>query len=412
MLHIVQESVARWVGARMRAFGKKMFHATDAIDSLSRLELLETTTPTLYIHVPFCHAPLCGMCPFCRQVFKRGEAERYVHDLRAELARYKHLQFPSVYIGGGTPSTLLTELMELVHEYSIGGDELSIEAHPADLSASDLEIMVDAGVTRLSVGVQSFDNQLLKQMGRSNGVNPVEHLRAAQQHFVVNADLIYNFTGQTIEQFVRDLDILIEIGVSQITCYPLMPAPDKFQHVDDASERQYYHAMLERLKTAGYAPLTPWAFTRSPQESQGEYISNSGGEQYLGVGASSISKLGALFTINAFNLDQYHQLVQDGQFPVIGVRKLRPIEDAHYFLLTSLFGMRLDMSTLAGNQYRSVLLKTEVQALRMLGLVVINDSIAQSTEAGMLFFSKVMKDFYTGLNFFRAELKNGTNDDG
>ncbi len=405
MLHSLEAPIRRFVGGRLRGLGRTMFDTERDALAFHVHDLSPTTNLTLYMHVPFCHAPLCDMCPFCRQVFKSDEAQRYTEDLRKELTRYQHLSLPSVYIGGGTPATLLAELMVLVQEFEMGGDELSIEAHPSDLTPKSLKLMKDSGVTRLSVGIQSFDEALLAQMGRSNGAHPVESLHRAQEHFMVNADLIYNFAGQTIEQFMHDLDMLIDLGVSQITCYPLMPAPGSFRQVDNSREKQYYRAMLTRLNAVGYSPLTPWAFARSLDETQGEYISNTGGEQYLGVGASAISKIGNVFTINAYNLDQYHQRVQQDQMPVIGMRPLSQTEDAQYFLLTSLFGLFLDLSNGTGNPYTDHLIKTEVQALRMLGLVTITDNIAKPTETGMFFLSEVMKDFYTGLNFFRAKLK-------
>ena len=405
MLHMLRNYSGHVVGSRMCELGKNLFDTTIDSDALPSIEKLALSMPTLYLHVPFCHEPLCEMCPFCRQAFKHAVAARYMEDLGTELTRYKDLNFTSIYIGGGTPATVLPELMELVQEFAPNVEELSVEAHPTDLTEKNLQIMKAAGVTRLSVGVQSFDESLLKLMGRSNGRNPIENLYRAMDYFVVNADLIYNFAGQTIEQFVQDIDTLIEMSVPQITCYPLMAAPGSFSQVDDSKERQYYWAMLDRFKASGYTALTPWAFTRLPDGSQGEYISNSGSEEYLGVGASSISKIGSIFTINTYNLEQYHAQIQQSQIPLGGMKKVSRTENIQYFLLTSLFGMSVDMNTLSNNQYEIGLIKTEVQALRMLGLVTINDGIVTPTEEGMYFLSRVMKSFYTGLNFFRATLK-------
>ncbi len=401
----VGEKAGKYTGVKLKSFGRNLFTKSDRSEVVHTPEIPTDVIPTLYIHIPFCHAPLCEMCPFFRVELEKKVAEKYVRDLRTELSRHKGVPFSSVYIGGGTPATVLPALVELVKEFGIGGKELSVEAHPSDLTEANVALMKEAGVTRLSVGVQSFDPELLELMKRNNGRNPVENLKRAAESFSVNADLIYNFAGQTVAQFENDIDILVGLGISQITCYPLMAAPGEFHVVDDSRESEFYAAMLKKFAQAGYKPLTPWCFAKATDESQGEYISSSNGDQYLGVGASAISKIGPYFTINSFNLSEYHSQVERGESAVIGIKKLNIFEDAQYFLLTGLFGMKLNLDKLTGNKAKDRLIRVEVKLLRAAKLVTVSDNTAVLTEAGMLFFSKAMKEFYTGLNFFRQKHK-------
>lgn len=406
MRRLPTEALNRLLGSRLEYFGQNIFtQKSVSSEKLPLVEIPPHSKQTLYIHIPFCHAPLCEMCPFFRMEYQSDLADRYLLDLEEELKRYQHLPFPEVYVGGGTPATVLKKLVALLKKYNLGSQKLSLEAHPQDLTADNIRLMEEAGVTRLSVGIQSFNPQLLEQMDRNNGRRPIENLKQAVDKFTVNADLIYNFAGQTVEQFLADLDTLIAIGVPQITCYPLMAAPGSFKIVDNSQEREFYFAMLAKFKEHGYQAKTPWCFTKDPDTQQGEYISEEGGEEYLGVGASAISKIGETFIINLFNLDQYHQQVNAGMPPLVGARKLSLIEDAQYFLLTGLFGMRLDTTKLTGNPVKDKLIKMELFALRKMGLVTIDDHTAELTPEGMFFFSRAMKDFYTGLNFFRQEYK-------
>ncbi len=401
----VSEKASEYAGIKLKNFGRNLFTNSRRSEVVRPPEIPTDVIPTLYIHIPFCHAPLCEMRPFFRVEFETKMAQKYIQDVRTELSRYKGVKFSSVYIGGGTPATILPALVDLVKDFGIGQKELSVEAHPSDLTQANVGLMKKAGVTRLSVGVQSFDPDLLRKMKRNNGRNSIENLKRAAESFSVNADLIYNFAGQTVAQFENDIDILVDLGISQITCYPLMAAPGEFHVVDDSREGEFYAVMLKKFAQAGYKPLTPWCFAKATEESQGEYISSSSGDQYLGVGASAISKIGPFFTINSFNLAEYHNRVAHSEQAVIGVKKLSIFEDAQYFLLTGLFGMKLDLNKLTGSKVKDRLIRVEIKLLQAAKLVTVNGNTVTLTESGMLFFSKAMKEFYTGLNFFRQKHK-------
>src|SRR5688572_24274461 len=126
-------------------------------------------TGCLYLHIPFCEK-LCPFCSFHRVQHRHAQAQSYFHSLREEVRRYHEsgFRFSSAYFGGGTPTTEPEELVEairLVREL-FGTRDISVETNPKDLQPEILESLRDAGVTRLSVGVQSFDDRLLKEMER------------------------------------------------------------------------------------------------------------------------------------------------------------------------------------------------------------------------------------------------------
>ena len=188
----------------------------------------------LYLHVPFCEA-LCPFCSFHRVQFRPRQAQPYFEALRAEVAHYadRGYEFGEVYVGGGTPTVMPEELARTLgwvrERFSL--TDISVETNPNHLTPPVLQALQAAGVTRLSVGVQSFDDDLLKRMGRyqayGSGLETAERLARIQADFpTVNADLIFNLPGQRADSFARDLEILRQdVGVTQASFYPLMATP-------------------------------------------------------------------------------------------------------------------------------------------------------------------------------------------
>src|SRR6056297_3619801 len=190
-------------------------------------------TYMLYLHVPFC-VVLCPFCSFHRVCFREDKATRYFDSLRTEIrmAHEAGYRFSDIYVGGGTPTVLPDELastLNLVRELS-DINSISVETNPDDLTPEVMGKIRDAGVTRLSVGIQSLDNKLLKQMDRHDKYGTakevLERLALAEGYFdTLNADMIFNLPEQDEASLLRDVDIITrQAGVNQVTFYPLMSA--------------------------------------------------------------------------------------------------------------------------------------------------------------------------------------------
>lgn len=232
----------------------------------------------LYMHVPFCER-LCPYCSFNRFPFSEDRARPYFANMRKEMMMLKELgyDFDSVYIGGGTPTIMLDELCETIdlarENFSI--KEVSSETNPNHLIPSYLE-KLKGRVQRLSVGVQSFDDDLLKQMDRYDkygcGQEILERIGEASPYFVsMNADMIFNFPAQTEDSLVRDIEMVIKSGASQTTFYPLMASPSVERSlartvgkVDYARESRFYDIITSLLTDE-----VPGVYT-GPEGEQGE----------------------------------------------------------------------------------------------------------------------------------------------
>jgi len=397
-----------------RREGQKFRHLNPSIDeSLVNAEGLgKGEGISLYVHIPFCRS-LCPFCCFNRYLFQEDLARRYFTDLKKELELFiqRGFKFSDIYFGGGTPTVLMDELggfIKVLRE-KFPVKVISLETTPRELTKENIELLKAAGIKRLSVGVQSFDEQVLKTMGRVNG--PAEEVKsrllAAEGQFdTLNVDFVFNFPGQTVAQFAADVAAFKELGIDQATFYPLMASPHKkdamerrFNRVDNSREKQFYDVILSQLYHGGYKASTAWCFSRGERMID-EYIIES--DDYIGIGAGSVSIIGGNFYVNSFSLERYHELTGIGQLPIVGWRRLTEKESRRYYLLTKLFGMKVDMEAMRrrfGGEKGSGLW-VELAFLKTFG-VVKDDGLLRVTEKGMYPVSVMMREFFAALNTLR-----------
>ncbi|HCP60169.1 MAG TPA: coproporphyrinogen III oxidase family protein [Dehalococcoidia bacterium] len=367
---------------------------------------------SLYIHIPFCRV-LCPFCCFNRYLFKEDKAKAYFRNLKQELDFYiqRGYRFSHVYFGGGTPTVLMDELLEFIdylkEQFEI--KEISLETTPPEITPRNVALLQEAGINRLSIGVQSFDDDILQAMGRTlcTGEEAKESLLMAQGHFdTLNADFIFNFPFQPIEKFEADIATFKDLGIDQVTFYPLMPSPHKrnalerrFQQVDNSQEKRYYDIILRDLYSQGYKASTVWCFSREERMID-EYIVDF--PDYIGIGSGSVSLVKGNFYVNAFSLEHYQELIQSGRLPIIRWRRLSESEYLRYYLLTKLFGMKVDAGLFRRNFHADIhrKLRSELLFLKLAGLVE-GEEIIMVTRRGMYPVNVMMRDFFTALNGLR-----------
>lgn len=217
-----------------------------------------------YVHVPFCGV-LCPFCSFHRVRFNAAKTQRYFDALRREIALYHDAGFRfhdvDVGVGGGTPTVDADPLIETLAAVRARSParSISVETNPNHLQPELMRCLRDAGVTRLSVVVQSFDDGLLAGMDGLERYGKVEQIRqrlAAARGILptLKVDLIFNLPRQTLAMLEHDLDVVLSLGVDQVSFYPLMTAPSarhamsKTMGLADPRLRQtMYERILSRL---------------------------------------------------------------------------------------------------------------------------------------------------------------------
>ena len=373
----------------------------------------------LYVHIPFCDK-LCPFCSFHRQQHNGPRARRYFRHLREEIQRYQEagFRFSAAYFGGGTPTTEPEELVEtvtLVREL-FGVGNISVETNPKDLRPDILSALHRSGVTRLSVGVQSFDDRLLKEMGRyetyGSGAEALEHLHFAAEFFpALNVDLIFNLPNQTAASLERDLQTFQASGANQVSFYPLMTSPGVARRMAAATElpnrgrlRECYELIVDRLRIEGFEPCSAWCFTRQGQTSD-EYIVDA--DYYVGTGSGAFSYLDGTLYGTTFSLDEYERRIAEGLTGITVQNRLTEWDQMRYALLVKMFGLKLErnwaLRRFGPRFFRRVW--GELRTLEVLGAAHRDDEGWQLTERGMYWLMLMMCAFFESVASYREAMR-------
>ncbi len=370
----------------------------------------------LYIHVPFCMT-LCTYCSFNRFLFQEDKARAYFESLRKEMLMVKDLgyDFNAIYVGGGTTSIMPEELCKTLDlaKSLFGIQEVSCESDPNHIHLKELE-MFKGRIDRLSVGVQSFDNGILRKVGRyekfGSGEEVIEKLQKAIGILpILNVDLIFNFPNQTQEMLARDLEIIKQLKPEQVTLYPLMSSPSiksilkrSIGEVSLKNEAQLYWQILETLKE-DFSPLSSWAFSYKSSTIFDEYVVDN--DEYVGIGSGSFSFLNGTLYVNTFSLKDYAHKINSGNMGVARERKYSKKAQLQYRLMVELFGGKASGKDFK-EKYDSNLeldLFKELVFLRLTGNIDKKGEDYYPTTQGKYLFLSMMKEFYIGMDRVREE---------
>jgi putative oxygen-independent coproporphyrinogen III oxidase len=265
----------------------------------------------LYVHLPFC-GHRCGYCDFVTVVGRRGQHEGYVDAVLAELELESVVLAPrleTVFLGGGTPTfTEPAALRRLLRGLPAAG-EATVEANPETVTPELARLLRDEGVTRVSLGAQSFQRPLLSVLERHAAPDDVRrafyHLRDAGFDNI-SLDLIYGIPGQSASDLDADINEALSLGPEHLSCYELEAKPGtRFAHAHGAElARQaeamegYFEAVVDRLTAAGYRWYETANFCRAAEAAGGRDLRSRHnlaywlGRDYLGIGIGAVSTVG------------------------------------------------------------------------------------------------------------------------
>lgn len=370
--------------------------------------------PLLYIHVPFCEK-LCPYCSFNRVTFERTLCREYFDALKKEIVLYEKrgYRFGGIYVGGGTPTIMIEELEEtlLLAKERFPIREISVETNPNHLTDYLVGVLKKVGVNRLSVGVQTFDDQLLRDIDRYEKYGSGDDIARRLSHVLgyfntLNADMMFNFPSQNMTLLEKDLEVLLSLGIDQVTYYPLMVSDstrevvsEKFGNVDYDKEKKGYSLIVERL-VPPYRFSSAWCFSRRPAMVD-EYIVDY--DEYAGIGSGSIGYLNGLCYANTFNIREYIDRVNRGEIPITGVQKFSLKDRMLYDFLMKLFSTRLDVSALRKKYGEGVwrYLWVYILALMLVGAISYQPPHFYLTSRGRYTWVVMMREFFTAVNNFR-----------
>jgi len=371
----------------------------------------------LYIHIPFCEE-LCPYCSFHRVRLNEDLVIKYHAALRLEMALYRQrgYRFTGLYAGGGTPTVLIDELAETLRLaralFPIGS--VSVETNPDHLTDANIKILKQAGVNRLSVGVQTFDDGLLRQIARYDKYGSGEEIAARLEQVsgkfdTLNADMIFNFPGQTAAMLEADLAMLQRIKMQQITFYPLMVSSltqslmrETMGEVNFRREKSFFKLILRRLEE-DYDSSSAWCFSRKKTGSSliDEYVVDF--DEYAGLGSGAIGYLNGVCYANTFDIGGYISGLEQGRLPLEAARAFNFTDRMRYDFLMKLFSTHLNVNELE-EKYEGRFLKTlwkEMAAFTLAGAFRYFSPNLFLTPWGRYYWVIMMREFFIAVNNFR-----------
>ncbi|MCL2491252.1 MAG: coproporphyrinogen III oxidase family protein [Coriobacteriia bacterium] len=414
-----------------RLLSAVMTRENDRLLTLTPTDLIRLPEPDqsktymLYAHVPFCER-LCPYCSFNRFPYDRTRAEHYFKHLRTEmkLVADRGYNFASLYIGGGTPTVHIDELVATIDlaKQLFDIQEVSCETNPNHLTEKWIGPLTDR-VDRMSVGVQSFDDGLLAQMDRydkyGSGESILESIQDIKGAFGnLNVDMIFNFPSQTEQMLRTDCDLVIESGCDQTTFYPLMASPvveaqlaATVGRVSYEREAQYYQLICQELASA-FEPATAWAFSRASDQMIDEYIIDY--EEYIGIGSGAMSFVDSKLLVNTFSLAEYCERIAVGKTGVTHLHQFDIRDLMRYRFLMGFFGLSLDRAQFKedfGVRIEAGL-PVEMTYMRAVGAFDRYDAdLITLSPKGRYLLVAMMRQFFIGVNNIRDEARAALDSD-
>lgn len=371
------------------------------------------TKPTsAYVHIPFC-TQICYYCDFSKVFIKNQPVDEYLQALIREFESYDIKKLRTLYIGGGTPTSITAEQLEYLltnltkHLNLSVLEEFTIEANPGDLTEDKIEVLKHSAVNRVSLGVQTFNDKHLKQIGRSHNeaqiYSTISNLKEAGFHNI-SIDLIYALPGQTMEDVKENVAKAIALDIPHLSLYSLIlehhtvfmnkMRRGKLQLPKEDLEAEMFEYIISELEANGFEHYEISNFTKPGFESRHNlmYWDNA---EYFGVGAGASGYLNGVRYRNRGPIQHYLKAVAQGNARLseekltkdemmeeelfLGLRKKTGVSIARF---EEKFGLSFE------ERYGQI-----VRELCQQGLLVLDDKVVRMTKKGLFLGDTVAERF-------------------
>ncbi len=301
---------------------------------------------SIYIHIPFCKT-ICSYCDFCKFYYNEKWVDDYLIALEKEIKKkYKNEIINTIYIGGGTPTSLneyqLEKLLKLVTIFNCKEIEFTVETN-VDLTLEKIKLLKKYGVNRISIGVQTVNKKHLTFLNRNHTKEEVINLvnLLKQYNFSVNVDLIYGMPNQTLKELEQDLDFILSLDIDHISTYSLIIEPhtkiyiDKTDYIDEDLDYQMYKLINKKLSNYIHYEISNYAKDNHYSKHNLVYWNNL---EYYGFGISASGYVDGIRYDNTKSYQNYlkgnyilesHRLSKKEQIEnefILGFRKIDGID--------------------------------------------------------------------------------------
>lgn len=366
-------------------------------------------TKAAYVHIPFC-SHICYYCDFAKVLMTGQPVEAYIDELLKEYDSYGISSLQTLYIGGGTPSVLPADQLEKLLTHLTKNldleelEEFTVEANPSDLTDEVLTVLAQSPVNRISLGVQSFDDKLLKKIGRTHTeaqvYSSIERLRAAGFENIT-IDLIYGLPNQTMEMVERDVQKFLDLDLPHVALYSLIledhtvfmnrQRRGRLRLPSDDRNADMYEYIIETLTAKGYSHYEVSNFGKIGYESKHNmtYWDNA---EYYGIGAGAS---GYLEGIRYKNHGPVHHYLREENKRVneeVLTRKQR-IEEEMFLGLRKKNGVSIERFHKKFGQTLEEVYGTIIEELTFQKMLFEADGRIQMTEKGFELGNEVFERF-------------------
>lgn len=355
----------------------------------------------LYAHIPFCSVK-CFYCDFAAFSGQKKQVERYLAALGAEAALLPPRSPETLYIGGGTPSELSAEQIGTLFERlrrafpAAKLAESTFEGNPESLDAEKLAVLARAGVTRLSIGLQTADDALLKSVGRRHTAADfarVFRLARASGIPAISVDLMFGLPGQTLDSLRATLDFTLALGPEHVSLYGLQVEDRTLfakRGVEEDSDlgREMYEVSIAALSRAGLEHYEISNYAKPGHRSLHNVNYWRRGD-YLGLGCSAASFLGGVRSSNEERLVPYLEAVENGKRPTVETEAPAGLEALGE---EAFLGLRLIEGFIPSAALRAAFAGSWA-VLKARGLAMEEDSRWRLTADGVFLANDVFREF-------------------
>lgn len=266
----------------------------------------------LYVHIPFCKS-ICNFCPYCKVNFSKELCDKYIDSLIKEI-HFVGNQYPgrkkvtSLYFGGGTPALAadrIGEIIDALNEHFIITDGIGLELHPDNVTEEVLAVLKTAGVTKISIGIQSFRNKYQSLLGRQTvDTHAMKKALAAVKFETVSMDFIFALPEQTYDDLKSDIDEAFSLKANHVAIYPFIDftfTASTVKTMPKKKKRELLDNITKYCISKGYSRNSIWTFSAEPEAN----YSSMTRDNFLGFGCSATSLMRNQFKINTFDIASY-----------------------------------------------------------------------------------------------------------
>ena len=357
----------------------------------------------LYVHVPFCKS-ICNFCPYCKVRYESILCDRYLDALKREIrlvggSAGEKKTVTSLYFGGGTPALVadrLGEIISVIGEYFTVTEGIGVELHPDNVTEEILRTLKTAGVTKISIGIQSFGEKFCTTLGRkAPDGNKLRKALSAVPFETVSMDFIFALPSQTFEDLRADLDEAFAIGANHVAIYPFIDFAFTESPVKAMRKREK-RLLLDKITAyclqKGYTRDSIWTFSAE----KGAKYSSMTRDNFLGFGCSATTLLRDSFKINTFSVEEYCKRVESGRLPTSLTLRFTLRQRMVYYLFWTAYSTRVrrdDFEAFFGIPLGKCY-GFEILLAKLFGFVKEKDGVLEMTLKGA-FYYHYYENFYT-----------------